>query len=374
MSASSGTVLPAHRIEEIRVAWERDLERTFATAPLVRTAPQDPGEKQPRTRVDEVVASRLPRIAREAAERLGVDAPYEILLTPSVQRHVNAQALRGRSPFAIRLVGPVASLLDEAALAALIGHEFGHYLALKRADPPSLIDEAYERGASNRIVKLAYFSAELTADRFSLLACRSLDGMIRLEVALTLLDSPTSLGLRERQFLEQAVRRVEHDDVGRQPEHDIGRIPTEFRLYATWLFWRSRLYQELSGDGPGDLDLREADRRLRKVFEARLDTYLAEELRPKAADPPGISGFVSTARETTSRIGSWTGSLASGARPSTDSPLPRARQKVEPKRPDRDDAGDSAWSAIQDELAELDPVERRFRELERADEKARGPR
>ncbi len=362
MSAPSGTILPIHRIEEIRVSWERDLEREFVSSPPVRTDPPDPGAQDPRTPVDDIVASRLHRIAREAAARLGIDAPYEILFTPKLQRHFNAQALLGQSPFAIRLVGPVTSLLDGAALVALIGHEFGHHLALgTTAEPPSRITQAYERGASNRIVKLAYFSSELTADRFSLLACRSLDAMVRLEVALTLLDSPTSLGLRERDFLEQAVGRVERDEVGRQPEHDIGRIPTEFRLYATWLFWRSRLYQELSGDGPGDLDLREADRLLRKAFEARLDRYLAEELRPKAAEPVGITGFVSTVHEATTRVGSWTDSLAAGVGQRVESPPARAAPK--------DD--DAAWSAVQDDLADLDPVERRFRELERADEAKR---
>jgi hypothetical protein len=365
-------LLPSQRIEEIRVAWERDLEREFASAPYVRAPVRDSGEDDPRIRVDDIVASRLHRVANEAAAHLGVDAPFDIVLSPKPKRSVNAQLLRGRSPFAIRLIGPVASLLDGAALAALIGHEFGHYLALgPLAQPPSFITDAHERGATKRTVSLAYIASELTADRFSLLACRDLHAMVRLEVAVTLLDAPGALGLREREFLERALATVERDEVGLSPGHDASWIPTELRLHAASLFWHSHLYRELTGDGPGDLDLREADRLLRRLFEARLDRYLHDE--PPAPVSSPITGFVSTAKDAVERAGSWTDSLARGVRQQLASPPARAVPTVEPTTPSvrQTDADHAAWEAIQDELAELDPMERRFRELERAAEKER---
>ena len=269
------------RIEDLRVAWERDLERTFvAQKSGARVERNDPGRNDVRVRLEEAMAERVHRVAREAARRLGVTEPFTIYQTPAGKNHLNAQILRHESPFAIRLIGPIASSLDDAALAALVGHEVGHWLAIgPRANPPSLVYEAWDRGAPSDVCSLCTLAAELTADRFSLIAAEGeLEALVRLEVAIVTQDSPSALGLRELDYLDQLRQKIQRAEDHLFAVRGDGYPTSAFRLYASWLFWRSDVHRELTGKGPGELALRDVDVELRQQANRGLPQHMQREI------------------------------------------------------------------------------------------------
>src|SRR5580700_1677473 len=107
------------RIEDLRVAWERDLERELSVKERPPSPPrQDPGASEIRVPLNRLMAERVCRIADEAAQRLGCNDPFVLYQTPRADRRLTAQALLSERPFAVRLVGPVARVLDDRALAA----------------------------------------------------------------------------------------------------------------------------------------------------------------------------------------------------------------------------------------------------------------
>lgn len=317
--------LAAERIEDLRVSWERELERIFASRPRgTGIAPVDPGAREQRVRLEETMAARVHRVARDAAARLGFTEPFVLYQTPQERHRLTAQALLHESPFGVRLVGPVASVLDDAGLATLIGHELGHWLASgPRASPPSLVLEAMERGAPRDVAELCVLASELTADRFALIAAGGdLEASVRLDVAVTTLDSPHALGLRELDHLAELRGRVDRREdpllVG-----NTGYPTSALRLYAAWLFWRSDLHRELTGAGPGELAIGDVDALLKSLCAERRPW---PEPREEPAPVETVSPWAAASRE-------------------------------------RDDD-----RALKEALAEIDDVERRFRELEAADD------
>jgi hypothetical protein len=287
------------RIEDLRVAWERDLEREiFAEERPHRPPGRDPGASEIRVPLDRLMAERVWRIADEAAQRLGCTDPFVLYQTPRADRRLNGQALLGESPFAVRLIGPVAHGLDDRALAALVGHELGHWLAGgPRADPPSRLHHAWELGAPPSLYKLCRIASELTADRFALVAAAELEATVRLEVACETLDDPRAMGLRELDHLAELVRKLRAGEA--QVFCETHPSPA-FRLYATWLFWRSDLHRELTGTGPGELPVREVDEELRAwcfravAAQQRTEAEAAQEAARRANEPRRPSASVGT--------------------------------------------------------------------------------
>ena len=248
------------RIEDIRVAWERALEREISRFPFSATPRVDPGSKDARVPLDEIIAGRVWRVARDAAERLGCTDRFELVQTPAA-RLGGAQLLNHScAPFVIRLIGPTARLLDDAALRGLIGHEVGHFLALgPHARPSSSILE--DRDVSIATRWLCHMASELTAERFALLAAGELEALVRFEVCDFTWDDPKALGVSEREYLAQACERIE---TGRSDpfRRTSPCISSDFRLYASALFERSDVWRELSGSGTGELTLRDVDAEL----------------------------------------------------------------------------------------------------------------
>lgn len=363
-------IKPADCIEKLRVDWERDLEAIFAARRIDRRRTQpDPGASEPRLRLNASMAERIHRVARLAADRLGCTDPYELFLTPTENR-LTAQAMLNERPFAIRLVGPVAGSLDDAALAMLIGHELGHWMALgPSASPPSIVLEAWARGATNYVACLCVLACELTADRFAMVAGGGdLEAAVRLDVALTTLDSPKALGLHELEYLDGLTRRVTRNED--EILSTVNGYPTSaFRLYATWLFWRTDTHRELTGQGPADLTLREVDATLRAACAARIPWPSASDgLRDATAAPrakaaggearsDATEGATASARDGVSSLGEYLRTAATSVLSSVERLLD-------------DDAG-RAVSATRDAAAtsdavvdEPDEVELRFRALE----------
>jgi hypothetical protein len=364
------------RIEGLRVAWERDLEGTFAAhEPRPSLAGVDPGEHEPRVLLVASMAERVHRIAREAAERLGCADPYVLYQTPRERRHLTAQALLSERPFAIRLVGPVASALDDAGLAALIGHEFGHWLALgPRANPPAVLLEARQRGASAEVVRLCWLASEITADRFGLIAAGGeLEATVRLDVAMSTFDSPRALGLKELEYLDELRKRVDSGE-DRLVVGERGALTSAFRLYATWLFWRTDLHRELTGIGPGDLTLSEVDAMIKAICVERSLWPSPQNLRApapvqRARDKAASEGgdHLLALSQRTARSAALLGDQVRTAASTMAANLGRFLGGVDSSRArvaTHPEADSEPPSDLPSELDEVDEMERRFRELE----------
>jgi hypothetical protein len=349
-------VTAAARIENLRVAWERDLE---AEAELC--APRgygiDRGRLDKRVRLERTMAERVHRIADEVAARLGCTDPF-VIYQSARDRHISAQALLDETPFAIRLIGPIASVLDDAALASLIGHEFGHWLAHgPRATPRSSLLRAWEKGAPKELCLLSIAAAELTADRVALVAARGeLEAAVRLDVAIETLDSPRALGVNELEHLAELCRRVEaHEERALRGD---GYPMSAFRLFATHLFWRSEVHRELTGQGPGDLVLRDVDARLRLLAEASVRPVdVPSPRRPtrKACAPRAWSSLEADAHKVAASVATRIGRFVQEVvgRPAADTPTGHDDAAADDASPD----------------LELDDLEARFLELEERERK-----
>jgi hypothetical protein len=160
--------LASDYVERIRLPWERKLEAqgsSFGAWPAL-SARRSAGVP-----LTEELAPRVHRLASEVAASLRSNQRYAFFQCQGLQRVFNAQALTIGDDAAIELVGPVARLLTDDGLRALLGHEMGHHLAHGPvAKPPSRI---LLLTGDRRRSRLASMASELTADRFALLASRS---------------------------------------------------------------------------------------------------------------------------------------------------------------------------------------------------------
>jgi hypothetical protein len=335
-------------------------------------APAEREEEAAHSRVllTESSAPRAYRLAREVAETLGFKAPFLLFQTRSAE-DMNAQALMNHEPFAVRLIGPVIGILDDGALRAMIGHEFGHHLAHGRLSPDSTVlrrGRARSHDASF-IQSLCNVAAELTADRFALLACQDLAATIRLEVVSATGVSADSLGLREHEYLAEVSEQV--------VERKVARVETdypsrEFRMYASWLFSRSDEYQRLTGQGSGDMPLSGVDDCLRSMLttpglEAALAGVDVKRARLRDSSPGDRPAATVRLAEPLPAAGARFIKRAHGL---LDSLAERARRSdATTQTPSEDnpaiDALELRFRRL--EQTKLEDLERRFEELERRD-------
>lgn len=371
--------LPPDYVEQVRFSWERELERHLL--PFQEDRPTSIPEPAPRSFVPltQSSAARVYRFARDVATVLRCDAPFELFQTRD-DHSTNAQALLSRTPFGVRLIGPVVTLLDELALKAMLGHEFGHYLAHgPPANPASTILRPNSVPAGSPVHQACSVARELTADRFGLLACQDLRAAVRLEVAQATGVTTESLGLRELDYLAEVCDAV---DAGSVPLVDDTHPSPELRLFSVWLFSRSDVYHRLTGQGSGHMALVEVDARLVRVLSTpQLADALAALARPSTPSPVRAYVGVSTqpdrppplvdpaAVDAAARVLAGARSVAARllARPRPN-PLPVAH--AEPGEVDLPDDLElrfrdlEARAATQAADAEAD-LERRFQDLER---------
>ena len=343
---------PANYVEMVRVSWERELERAVPGARPSRGDPRIP--QQEYLLLTKGLAPRVHRIAAEVAQVLLCREPFLLYQTRN-PLEINAQALSWEKPFGIRLIGPAVTVLDDAGLRAMLGHEFGHYLAHgPTANPPSMIHDAARRSLQSELTKAACVAAELTADRFALLACQDLDAAVHLEVVSATGATPAALGARASEYLVECCASVEAGTVevtsGSYPSH-------QFRLFASWLFWRSDVYQSLTGDGPADMTLAQVDARLRAIVVGSLLPTDLESAPPRAT----WAGDTATAHP--GGIELWEGPTAA-ARALFVAAAARAQQQVGALlgRQEAEHLVQGSPAAEADDS--LDDLERRFRALE----------
>jgi hypothetical protein len=368
--------LPAAYIEEIRFSWESILEeRAFKKLALVRM--EDARKLGAAERLSLVpltpgMAPRVHEVANNVATVLGCTEPYELFQTPSASDH-NAQALLSAAPFAIRLIGPVVAILDDSALAAMIGHEFGHYLA----HGPSRMESKHsgELGLAWRVAR------EITADRFGLLGCQDLDAAVRLEVACSMGFTPASLGLAERSYVEEVISLVE---TKRCVVTNWTHPSREFRVYAQSLFSRTTTYHRSLGRDGGELSLAEVDRTLIELLMTpSLERSLAapdpvrdapvkrKERRRTALEPPGSLEESPRAAPIQSRLDGLIQHATSAAKRLVAQRHAAKQEAVEPESRSEAfvdhevEARFRELEAKQSGAHPVDEVETRFRELEK---------
>lgn len=228
------------------------------------------------------------RVARGLAGRFGIDAPIEIYQAAGAE---NATMHTVRSPVLIEVQGRMLSLLDDDTLAALLGHELGHYLAHGEDNPqrgPTLAAMTILHGgnAPEELVAAAQrlsMAQELTADRIGLIACSGLDAALRLEmVAVTGLAAETltwdtdAYLAQSRDLMEATLAEGETAQGTTHPEHSL-------RTWALWLFSETDVYRQISGQGSGTRKLTDVDALLLRVLgRPELEIGIATMLE----DPP----------------------------------------------------------------------------------------
>jgi hypothetical protein len=274
------TPITALDVESVRVPSERSFAARIAQHPQFaaftsRLIPGDPKEVRRRLmaqtlRLSDSMAPDVYRAARDAQRILGVEGELEIFQRSGAE---NAAIHLVDAPILLEVQGQLLSLLDAPTLLGVFGHELGHYLAHGPRSPiraahsltcvlgRAELDRPFEQALS-RLSMLA----ELTADRFGLLACQDLHSMLRLEmVTLTGLSSgaltwDTEAYLAQSRDLMEAALADGSGFFGTtHPEHNL-------RSYALWLFSETDTFKRLTGRGPGTRKLAEVDALLGKFF------------------------------------------------------------------------------------------------------------
>jgi len=295
--------------------------------------------------------ARVERVTDEARRVLGVDREVEV--HPTSERLAAAHRTEG-GPLVVSLHWRALAGLDDDALLAVIGHELGHHLAHNGARPdgpdPRLVYWRLrdDRSSTIREVAAAYSrAAELTADRFALLACQDLDAVLRLFSALSREGTageqePADFFAACRERAEGLLARKQRASGDSHPE-----IPV--RAFAAWLFSQSDVYHRLTGRGSAARPLLHVDMLLASLVGPSEDA-----VRP-FDEPTWMDGVGEAIYARSGAVGSAIGDRAArlgAALRGAPAPAPRRTEEV---ASDEDASGDDP---------ELDDLEARFAALE----------
>ena len=297
------------------------------------------------------VEPRVRRIVDEARRVLGVEREVEVHATDA--RLAAAHRSEG-GPLVVSLHASALASLDDDALLAVIGHEIGHHLAHNGARPdgpdPFLVYWRLhaDRSSEIRETAAAYSrGAELTADRFALLACQDLGALLRLLAALS---SEASARVSPAAFFAVAKERSEHLLVNKQRAKGDSHPELPVRAFGAWLFAQSDVYYQLTGRGAGTRPLLEVDMWLSQLVGPNEEAIVPFD-EPTWMDGVG-EAIYDRSRTVEKAIGDRAAKLGA-ALGGTRAPAPaRTEETVEDEEPAVDEA-------------ELDDLEARFKALER---------
>jgi hypothetical protein len=204
---------------------------------------------------------RVHRIAEEARRVLGVDREVEV--HPTGARLAAAHRADG-GPLIVSLHWRALTGLDDDALLAVLGHELGHHLAHDGSGPdgpdPRVVYARLrdDRSSEVREVAAAYSrAAELTADRFALLARQDLGAVLRLLAALS--GDASERDRTPADFLAACHERAQGLLAKKERARGDSHPEVAARGYAAWLFWESDVYRRLTGRGPGRRPILDVD-------------------------------------------------------------------------------------------------------------------
>ncbi len=215
--------------------------------------------------------------AREAMATLGVKD--EIELFQSSDGSDGAFLVLDGGPIGVLFAGAALGRFDRGGLLAILGHEIGHALAHTGW-------AYYASRAGDTPTKRAYsMAAELTADRFGLLACLDVEAVLRLEMQWTAGESGSAVRFDTKAYLRQCCLVAE--DIIAQGGIAVGKTHPEHyvRGYAHWLFSESDLYASISGIGSGSRSIQEVDDILHKLVGIRPQPIPVKPSFPIAPSP-----------------------------------------------------------------------------------------
>jgi len=271
----------ADHVERVRVSFERTFaERLAVAAPQAKSAYVKPGVSKRRELLGSALlltnamAKGLYGHANTAMQNLGVVDSLE--LYQGRGDPANAYAVLPKRPIAILFVGDFADSFQGQELAGLLGHEIGHALC-HLSDP----DYGWARAASMHASYMDrgrgyLLASELTADRFALLACRSLGTALKLQMR-GVAGNVREIELDPKGYLSQCRSLADVALSSGAPMLGTTHPEHLLRAYATWLFWESDLHRELTGKGPGKRTMEEVDATLLRL----IDPKSAHAAKPK---------------------------------------------------------------------------------------------
>ncbi len=280
-------------VERIRVPAERVAAAQLARLePHARDGYRAPGAASLRREVlanalllTDTMAPKAYEAAHAAMSALMVDDRIELYQANSRGGVDTARLAVPGDPIGVELIGNTLGVLDHDALIALFGHEIGHAVAhLLNPEHAWVLELAQDAVTPTR--KLYSLAAELTADRFGLLACKSLDAALRLEMHVTAGSASVHLTLDTAAYLaqcrviaEQTLAAGKAMGGTTHPEHYI-------RGYAEWLFSETDCYRAITGKGPSSMSLDEANAQLSKLLRIEVVAPAFVAPRPPATSEP----------------------------------------------------------------------------------------
>lgn len=222
-------------------------------------------------RLTETMAPAAVAAANSVKAAFGLSAPVEIYQSNGPE---NAAMHLIREPILLEIQGRLLSLLDDGALRAVVGHEFGHYIAHGSDSPDGELGALACRLAHGEEIsaELALLGStlsmarELTADRFALLAAGNLEALLRLEMVATTGLPADALGQDTSGYLAQCRELVDQCLAAGDTAQGITHPEHGVRAWAAWLFSETDLYREITGQGVGTRPIADVDALIEKIL------------------------------------------------------------------------------------------------------------
>ena len=274
--------LAAFDIEKVRVSHERTYAGLVERHPIFESLMSKitlPSPQELRRsllaetlRLSESMVPDAYGVAHQVQQRLGVTGALELYQRKGSE---NAAMHFVVDPILLELNGSLLSQLDPRALAALIGHELGHYLAhgptspVRGARVAAAVLGGQQIGDERLTLALSRFSmmCELTADRVGLLACQDLSAALRLEMICVSGLGNGDLVMDTDAYLAQCKELVELELASGSAITSDTHPSHGLRVYAISLFSETRTYRELTGRGPGTRELADVDAIIGRYFD-----------------------------------------------------------------------------------------------------------
>ena len=270
--------LQAIQIEKIRFCGERlysaQLKDLLGKLDPIQAPKGERVRRQLMTRsllLSEGMSPKAYSAARDCAAHFGIDTAVEIYQAAGSE---NAAMHFCSDPVLLEIQGRLLALLDDDGLRGVMGHELGHFLAHGTNNPESAVSLAARHILSSEtapdswveVSRRLSMAAELTADRFGLLACGSLDGALRLSMVVVTGLPSSELNWDTQAYLEQSKALVDYmrnegetAEGTSHPEHGL-------RAWAQWLFSETEVYHELTRLGPGTRRLEDVDQEILEIL------------------------------------------------------------------------------------------------------------